>query len=74
MELKDKTYYWVKSVTYYKTTGNLEEDLGGITIGYYDAEEWYVIASDEFFKTYNESIQMDHLETCIIPIEEIKKI
>jgi len=75
MELKDKNFYWIRLVTYYATKDKLSTE-GDTIIGYYEAGTqlcWSIVGSDEVFKTFNKDIRMDHRETCVVPLREVKK-
>ena len=80
IKLKDKTYYWVKTITMYRGRGEEISENEEIIVGYYEKYSdnspgegyWNLTGSDEVYYTYTTKEKMDHRETCVIPIEEIK--
>ena len=70
MKLQNNTYYWVKLITYYTTINKLETDEEEIVGRHNEHDKWNVVGSEEGFDTYNKDKEMDHLETCVIPISE----
>ena len=75
MTLQNATYYWVRLVTMYRGNRIKKELEAKILIGYHLlCHVWSIIGSDEHYCTYDSDEKMDHRQTCVIPIEEVKRI
>ena len=71
-------FYWVKTITNYRDAYGMEEDTTP-TIGFCKIDEghlssWQIIGSDEVYYTYDKKRKMEHSETCIIPIKQIREV